>query len=111
VIKGGAIRLAPYDPDCALIIGEGVESTLSAMQIFKLPGWSAVYAGNLKDDLELPAEVRRIVIAVDNDESGTGEEAADVAQDRWESEGRSVRKVMPNVIGDDFNKILMKAKR
>ena len=32
VIHGGAIRLTDHDPDTALIVGEGIESTLSAMQ-------------------------------------------------------------------------------
>ena len=41
------------DPDTELIVGEGVESTFSAMQIFGLAGWSAVYAGGLKT-MELP---------------------------------------------------------
>lgn len=35
-MKGGAVRLAQYRPDLDLIVGEGIESTLSAMQIFNL---------------------------------------------------------------------------
>jgi hypothetical protein len=33
MIRGGAIRLAEHDPNAELIIGEGVESTFSAMQL------------------------------------------------------------------------------
>ena len=69
VIHGGAIRLAEHDPDAELVVGEGVESTFSAMQLFGLAGWSAVYAGGLKT-IELPPDVRRIIIAADNDVSG-----------------------------------------
>ena len=54
-IRGGAIRLAEHVPGTALVIGEGIESTLSAMQIFDLPGWSAVFAGGLKT-IELPLD-------------------------------------------------------
>ena len=56
VIHGGAIRLAEHDPDAELIVGEGVESTFSAMQLFGLAGWAAVYAGGLKT-MELPPTV------------------------------------------------------
>ena len=41
MIGSGAIRLADHDPGRKLIIGEGLESVFSAMQIFDLPGWAA----------------------------------------------------------------------
>jgi hypothetical protein len=68
VIRGGAIRLLPFNPEVELIVGEGVETALSAAEIFGLPAWSAVYAGGLKT-VELPAEVKRILIAADRDEA------------------------------------------
>jgi hypothetical protein len=58
VIHGGAIRLAEHDPDTELVTGEGIESTFSAMQLFGLVGWAAVYAGGLKT-MELPPNVHR----------------------------------------------------
>ncbi len=107
VIRGGAIRLAAHDPGSELVVGEGVESTFSAMQIFGLAGWSAVYAGGLKT-IELPSSVRRIVIAADNDLSGVGQRNTLAAYDRWTAEGRSVRIVAPPDVGDDFNDVLLK---
>jgi putative DNA primase/helicase len=107
VIHGGAIRLAEHDPDAELVVGEGVESTFSAMQLFGRAGWAAVYAGGLKT-MELPPEVRRIIIAADNDASGTGQRNALAAYDRWTAEGRSVRITAPPVVGDDFNDVLLK---
>ena len=77
------------------------------MQIFGLAGWSAVYAGGL-EDLELPPDVRRIVIAADNDVSGVGQRNALAAYDRWTAEGRSVRIKTPPDVGDDFNDVLLK---
>jgi phage/plasmid primase-like uncharacterized protein len=106
-IRGGAIRLAAHDPNAELIIGEGVESTFSAMQLFGLAGWAAVYAGGLKT-MELPPIVRRIIIAADNDVSGVGQRNALAAYDRWTAEGRSVRIVAPPVVGNDFNDVLLK---
>jgi putative DNA primase/helicase len=107
VIRGGAIRLAEHDPDDELIVGEGLESVLSAMQIFGLAGWSAVFAGGLKT-VELPPDIRTIVIAADNDVSGAGQRNAIAAYDRWIAEGRSVRIKAPPDVGDDFNDVLIK---
>ena len=105
VIHGGAIRLAEHDPDAELIVAEGVESTFSAMQLFGRAGWAAVYAGGLKT-IELPPDVRRIIIAADNDASGAGQRNALAAYDRWTAEGRSVRIKTPPDVGDDFNDVL-----
>jgi putative DNA primase/helicase len=101
--NGGAIRLAPAAE--TLLIGEGIESTLSGMQVFDLPGWSAIDAGNLCDCLELPRVVRSVLVAADHDRSGAGQAAAVGARRRWTAEGRSVRIVLPNAIGD-FNDII-----
>jgi hypothetical protein len=104
-MKGGAVRLAQYRPDFDLIVGEGIESTLSAMQIFKLPGWAAVCARGLKE-LTLPPEIRSVIIAVDNDANGVGQAAARDTAWLWGEEGLSVRAAVPPVAGSDFNDIL-----
>src|SRR5262249_36019631 len=106
VIRGGTIRLAEYDPDYPLIVGEGIESTLAAMQLFCRLGWSAVDADGLKT-AELPARRRDIVIAADNDTTGAGQCAAFDARCRWLAEGRSVRIVTPPDAGTDFNDLLL----
>jgi phage/plasmid primase-like uncharacterized protein len=106
-LAGGAIRLFLFDPDLELIICEGIETALAAAEIFTQPCWSAVFAGGLKT-VELPPDVRRVVIAADNDASGTGQRSALAAYDRWRAEGRSVRIVAPPVVGDDFNDVLRK---
>jgi putative DNA primase/helicase len=104
-MRGCVIRLSPHDHTRPLLVGEGVENTLSAMQLFDLPGWSAIYAGGL-GDLELPPAVREVFIAADNDVSGCGQRVAWTAHQRWSAEGRSVRIVMPPTPGDDFNDVL-----
>jgi putative DNA primase/helicase len=110
VIHGGAIRLMPFDPKVELVISEGLETGLAAAQIFALPCWSAVYAGGLRS-LALPPDVRRIIIAADNDVSGAGQRNALAAYDRWIAEGRSVRIKCPPDAGDDFNDVLIKRRR
>jgi hypothetical protein len=108
LIRGGAIRLGAYVPDDELLTGEGIETTLSAMEIFGLPGWAAIYAGGLKT-MELPPEVKRILIAADHDEAGR--QCALAARDRWIAEGRMVRVKVPPVPGQDFNDVLLGRRR
>jgi putative DNA primase/helicase len=110
VIRGGAIRLVDHDPGRPLLIGEGIESTLSAMQLFGLPGWSAVYAGGLKT-VELPPAIRSIVVATDHDVNGAGQRNALAAYERWTGQGRSVRLKIPPLRGDDFNDVLSKQRQ
>jgi hypothetical protein len=107
VVRGGAIRLWPFNPDVGLIVGEGVESCLAAPEIFARPCWAAVSAAGLCS-VVLPPDELRVVIAANNDGSGAGQRAALAAYDRWRDEGRSVRIVAPPVVGDDFNDVLLK---
>jgi hypothetical protein len=102
---GGAVRLGPVRPDVELAIGEGIESTLSYMQMRGIPGWAALSACGIKS-LALPPEARRIVIAADNDENGIGLKAARRAAQRWRSEMRRVRIDMPPMPGTDWNDVL-----
>lgn len=76
-LKGGAVRLAA--PDGELIVAEGLATALSAMESIGLPAWACLTAGNLAR-FEPPTPVRRLLIAVDQDESG--QRAAAMLQDR-----------------------------
>jgi hypothetical protein len=110
VLRGGAVRLADHDQNRELIVGEGLENVLSAMQMFGLPGWAALSTSGLKS-AELPSSVERVVIAVDNDTNGAGQEAALFAYEKWSCEDRAVRLVMPPIEGDDFNDVLNRSRR
>lgn len=98
-VKGGAVRL--YPPGPRLVIGEGLETSLSAARLLKLPAWAAVSAGNMADALILPAEVQEVILAADHDEPGR--KAAQRAAARWKAEGRRVRIALPDKPGTDFN--------
>ena len=91
LIKGGFIQLGDIDRDKRLIVGEGVESTLSAAQITGLPAVSAVTVGNMKEITPPPCS--EVIIAADNDK--VGEEAAEALAQRLASSGRVVRIVPP----------------
>lgn len=91
-LAGGAIRLDPSGPE--IVIGEGIETAAAAGRILSLPAWAGVSAGNIERTMELPSEVRRVVIAADPDMPG--QRAADGAARRWAAEGRGVRIVTPD---------------
>ncbi|MCK1679408.1 toprim domain-containing protein [Bradyrhizobium sp. 147] len=102
---GTAIRLSAAAEE--LIVAEGIETTLSAIQATGGAGWAAGSAKAL-ELLILPPEVRRVTIAADGDEPG--ERAARRAAARWAGEGRDV-KIARAPRGKDFNDMLMEGVR
>jgi hypothetical protein len=100
--RGGAVRLAEPDGD-ALLTGEGIETCLAGMEASGLPAWAALSAPGLAA-LELPADVREVVILADGDEPG--ERAARAAAYRWAWQGRRVCIARPPA-GMDFNDLLL----
>lgn len=101
IAGGGIVRLA--EPTETLALAEGIESALSFAQLAHIPTWAALSAGNFSN-VELPATVRELVIAADNDERGLDD--ARKAGHRWRMQGRTVRIVRPTVAGQDWNDIL-----
>ena len=98
---GGAVRLA--NAGYVLMVGEGIETCLAAMQATGMPAWSALSTSGLRA-LDLPAEVREVIVLADGDDPG--EAAARAAAQRWMLQGRSVRIARPPR-GLDFNDLLM----
>jgi putative DNA primase/helicase len=99
--RGGAVRLAAHNG--TLMVGEGIETCLAAMQATGYPAWAALSTTGLRT-LGLPAEVRDVVVLADGDDPG--ETAARDAALRWKHEGRRVRIARPPR-GFDFNDMLM----
>jgi putative DNA primase/helicase len=99
--RGGVVRLA--QPGTLLMIGEGIETCLSAMQATGHPAWAALSTSGLRS-LNLPNDARDIMLLADADEAG--EAAARVSARRWVSEGRRVRIARPPQ-GMDFNDLLV----
>jgi putative DNA primase/helicase len=105
-VAGGAIHLGDADPDDWLVIGEGVETVLSAMQIMDKPGWAALGTAGVQN-LVLPDRIKKVWIAADHDAHGAGQRAAYAAADRFIAEGRQVRVSIPANKGTDWNDVLM----
>jgi putative DNA primase/helicase len=99
--RGGAVRLA--DPHDVLMIGEGIETCLSAMQATVQLAWAALSTSGLRA-LDLPRAVREVILLADGDVAG--EAAARDAGMRWMREGRRVRIAHPPR-GLDFNDLLL----
>lgn len=103
---GGAVRLAPAGE--VLAITEGIETGLSIQQATSTPTWAALSTSGIKSlvlpDLPIASE---IIIAADNDVSGQGQHAAEIAAERWSLEGRKVRIALPPIPGTDFNDVLL----
>jgi hypothetical protein len=99
--RGGAVRLALAAE--TLMVAEGIETALSAMQATCLPAWAALSTSGLAA-LVLPPEVRTVIVLADHDRAG--EAAARTAALRFIGEGRRVRLALPPKAGSDFNDML-----
>jgi putative DNA primase/helicase len=98
--RGGAVRLA--EPGDVLMVGEGIETCLAAMQAIGHSAWAALSTSGLRT-LDLPKDVRDVIVLADGD--AAGEAAARDCAWRWKREGRRVRIARPPQ-GMDFNDLL-----
>lgn len=94
---GGIVRLG--ENETGLMVGEGIETVLSAMQATRRPGWASLSTAGLKS-LELPAHVQEITILADGD--AAGRDAARTAANKWSAKGVRVR-IATAPEGRDFN--------
>ena len=99
--RGGAVRLA--EASDVLMVGEGIETCLAAMQETGHPAWAALSTSGLRT-LDLPKSVRDVIVLADGDVPG--EAAARDCGLRWKREGRRVRIARPPR-GMDFNDMLV----
>jgi putative DNA primase/helicase len=90
-------------PGDLLMVGEGIETCLAAMQATGHPAWAALSTSGLRA-LDLPNTVREVIVLADGDDPG--EAAARDCALRWKREGRSVRIARPPR-GTDFNDLLV----
>ncbi len=101
-IKGAGIRLGTQEGD-TLVIGEGIETTLSGMEHFgHYPGIATISAYGM-EELMVPHQYVNLIILADNDASFTGQKAAFTLARRMDNNKRSVRVVMLAKSGADFN--------
>jgi len=99
--RGGAVQLAALGG--VLMVGEGIETCLAAMQATGHPAWAALSTSGLRT-IELPEGVKDVIVLADGDTAG--EAAARDCAWRWNREGRRVRVARPPQ-GMDFNDMLV----
>ncbi|MBU1385861.1 MAG: toprim domain-containing protein [Alphaproteobacteria bacterium] len=104
VPPGAAVRLSPAAEN--MLVGEGVVTTLSAMDRFGLPGWALMAANNLAV-WSPPACVRRVLIAADRGEAG--EAAASRLRRRLVRDGLDVEASWPDPPFGDWNEVAVAA--
>ena len=103
--RGGVVRLADatFATSDVLMVGEGIETCLAAMQATGHPAWAALSTAGLRA-LDLPQDVRDVIVLADGD--AAGEAAARDCAWRWKRQGRRVRIARPPQ-GMDFNDMLV----
>ncbi len=99
-MENGAVRLGRADK--ALGLAEGVETALSAMQLFEISVWAAL--GSRLDRIDVPDNVIEVQIFGDNGEPG--HEAAEKAAEKFTNQGRRVVLRFPPEPFGDWNDAL-----
>jgi putative DNA primase/helicase len=99
--SGGVVRLAK--PGKVLLVGEGIETCLAAMQETGHAAWAALSTSGLRT-LDLPHNAHDVIVLADGD--APGEAAAQDCARRWKREGRRVR-IARSPQGTDFNDLLI----
>ncbi len=100
--EGCAVRLQPVTGD-VLGLGEGIETSLSAAVLHRMPVWAALNTALLAK-FTPPAEVKRLVIFADKDTAG--QEAADRLTERLAGRCQIERRTPA---AGDWNDVLMGA--
>jgi putative DNA primase/helicase len=111
---GCVVRLWPDETvSTGLVLGEGIETTLSAATrldhkgTLLIPAWAACSAVAMAKFPVLPG-VECLTLLVDNDRSGAGQRAAMECSRRWTMADREVIRLMPDIPGEDFNDVAMR---
>ena len=100
-MRDGAVRLGPAG--LVLGIAEGIETGLSAMELFRVPVWCSLSASRL-DRLWLPPEAVEIHVFADNGTAGL--EAGERAATAYRAQGRRVVVRFPPAEFGDWNNAL-----
>jgi putative DNA primase/helicase len=103
-LTGCAIPL--YKPTDELVIAEGIETALALYISTGLPVWAAVSAHGMAE-ANIPEQVRKLTIAADNDENGTGQKAAHRLALRYRDIETKI--MIPPTVGADWLDILREA--
>ena len=106
-LQRGAVRLA-MPRGGRLGLAEGIETALSAMQLFGVPCWATL--GNERFGLvTIPESVRELHLFVDNDAGG--DLAEERAREAYAATDRHIVAMRPTNLDEDWNDVLMTSAR
>ena len=106
-VKGGFIPLGEIEAGAPVVVGEGIETTLAAMQLSGVAAGAATMGTAGLAQVRLP-RAGRVYVAADNDESGVGLKAGTALVTRLAAEGREAVIVLPEYAGEDWNDVVVK---
>ena len=107
----GVVKLWPANG--RLVVGEGIETTLAAATRIPYhgapltPAWAAVSDHGMRSLPPLDG-ISNLILLVDHDRNGAGQNAAMVCEQRWRQAGRDVLQLLPHEPGFDFNDVVMR---
>jgi hypothetical protein len=107
--RGGAVCLTAAVTGQPLLIGEGIETTLTAIEAAGLCGWASLGTSGLRN-IEFPAGITELVMLAENDENGANQRAINKICPIFAEKGLKVRVATPPVGRKDFNDLVDPAK-
>jgi len=101
-ITGGGIRLGwGGGEDGALVVGEGIETTVAGMSDYRCSGLATISALGMEEVI-IPKEFHKVIILADHDASFTGQKSAFTLARKCDNEGRTTQVILPADRGDDY---------
>ena len=103
---GACVMLSDWTGSGTLGIAEGIETAMSASALYDVPVWAAINSTMLAKWTP-PDGCDEVVIFSDNDAKFGGQAAAYALAHRLAVKGLDVHVKVPDVVGEDFNDVLM----
>ncbi len=103
--KGAAVRFAQPIDGKPLIVGEGIETTATAIEATGLPGWASLGTSGL-GNIEWSGDIREVILLAENDENAANQRALDKACPVLAEKGIKVRVAQPPQGFGDFNDLV-----
>lgn len=107
VLNGAVARLYAATPSIG--IAEGIETAIAAKMLYGINTWAALNT-SLLEKFTPPTGTTELTIFADNDANYAGQKSAYVLANRLAKTGLSVKVIIPEVVGTDFNDVLLAKK-
>jgi hypothetical protein len=95
------------------VLGEGIETTLSAAtrishrNTLLQPAWAAGDAGHMRA-FPVLSGIEALTLLVDHDANNAGQDAAAECAQHWKAAGREVTRLVPRAVNTDVNDLALR---